>query len=153
MIGVIKLEGIHMKKSEFQFPGKIIKKNKNTDIWKEHKLRVGYFNVIYTLINLPADVYQSDEMYYRAYIVEKLVPINDYLASLNLQEIVTLEVEDKSKKEEGIYAYLVTYSPLFKDFTLWWMFKWLLFITASSFSIIYFDLWEKCIYLINLIKG
>jgi hypothetical protein len=110
--------------NNYFYIGKMIKKNRNTTTWKKHNLRVGYFHIIYSLINLPPEVFESEEQYYQAYIIEQLKPVNEYLATLNLQEIITLSVENKVDRENGVFAFGIKYIPLFRDFTLWWMIKW-----------------------------
>lgn len=107
--------------NNYFFIGRVIRKNKNTPEWNKYKLRVGYFNVIYGLINLPPEVFEAEEMHYRAYIVEQLKPVNDYLASLNLQETIFLKVESRVNKDQGIYAYLAKYVPLFRELTFAWV--------------------------------
>ena len=101
--------------------GGLIRKHKNTPGWNKAKLRVGYFNVIYTVINLPPEVFEAEEIYWQTYIIEQLKPINDYLAGLNLQEIVRLQVDKKISREDGTFAYLCRYIPLFRDFTFSWV--------------------------------
>lgn len=110
--------------NNYFFIGRVLRKHQNTPEWNKHKLRVGYFNVIYCIVNLPPEVFESEELYYRAFIVEQLKPVNDYLASLNLQETVTLKVDSKIDKDQGVYAYLARYIPLFRELTLGWVIKW-----------------------------
>lgn len=96
----------------------VIRKNRNTPEWKKHNLSVGYFGVIYTVINLPPEVFESEEQYHSVYVMEMMMPINNYLASLNLQEVITPRVENLINKEKGEYAYGVKYLPLFRDLSL-----------------------------------
>jgi hypothetical protein len=126
--------------NNYLFIGKTIKKNKDTDEWKKHNLRIGYFNILYSVINLPPEVYESEEQYYQMYVIEQLKPINEYLASLNLQEVVTLQIESKCNKLDGIYAFGVKYVPLFREFNLWWLFKWIGIICVSAWATSRFDL-------------
>jgi hypothetical protein len=70
--------------NNYYFLRKTIRKNKDTDAWKKHNLRVGFFGILYTVINLPPEVYESEEQYYQLFVIEQLKPINEYLASLNL---------------------------------------------------------------------
>lgn len=95
----------------------IIRKHKNTPEWKKHNLSVGYFGVIYTVINLPPEVFESEEQYYSVYVMEKMMPVNNYLAGLNLQEVVTPRVENLVDKEGGVFAFGVKYIPLFRELT------------------------------------
>jgi hypothetical protein len=85
------------------------------------KLRNGWLGTIGTVINLPPDVFQGEEIYYQVYIVEQMKPINRYLESLNLAEVVYPRTESLIKPERGEYAYLIKYKPLLRDFTWWWI--------------------------------
>ena len=98
-----------------------IRKHKKTPEWNKHKLRVNWFGTIGTVINLPPDVFQGEEIYYQVYVIEQMKPINRYLESLNLQEIIYPRTTSLVNADEGVYAYLVKYYPLMKDFTGWWV--------------------------------
>jgi hypothetical protein len=139
----MKIFNILKEINNFFFIKKIIRKNKNSEAWKKHNLREGYLGIIYTVINLPPEVFESEEQYYQLYVIEQLKPINEYLASLNLQEVVTLRLENKCNKELGEFAFGVKYIPLFRDFSLWWLIKWSGIITLSWWIIARFDLIDK----------
>ena len=139
----MKLFRIFKEINNYYFIKKVIKKNKNTEEWKKHKLQIGYFGVVYSVVNLPPEVYESEPQYYQIYVLEQLKPINEYLASLNLQEVITLHVEDICNKSNGIYAFGIKYVPLFKDFTLSLVLKWLFFIGIISVATYYFDLLSR----------
>jgi hypothetical protein len=129
--------------NNYFFIKKTIRKNKNTDGWKKHNLREGYLGIIYTVINLPPEVFESEEQYYQLYVIEQLKPINEYLASLNMQEVVTLRIENKCNKELAEYAFGVKYVPLFRDFSLFWILKWTAISLVAWWAILKFDLLEK----------
>ena len=139
----MKIFNIFREINNYFFIKKTIRKNKNTDAWKKHNLRVGYFGIIYTVINLPPEVYESEEQYYQLYVIEQLKPINEYLAALNMQEVVTLRIENKCDKENGVFAFGVKYYPLFRDLTLWWIIKWTTLSFVAWWAIAKFDLFEK----------
>lgn len=111
--------------NNYFFLWKTIRKARKQEKWNQHKLRNGYLGTIYTVINLPIEVYESEEIYYKTYVLEQMAPINDYLASLNLQEIITPEIKDLSQPEQGVFAYLIKYKPLFRDLVWTWLLKWL----------------------------
>jgi len=99
----------------------VIRKHKKTPEWAKHKLMVNWFGTIGTVINLPPDVFHGEEIYYQVYLIEQMKPINRYLETLNLHEIVyprTYNLVDPSK---GEYAFLIKYKPLFREFTWWWV--------------------------------
>ena len=148
----MKLFRILKEINNYFFIKKTIRKNKNSDTWKKHNLREGYFGIIYSLINLPPEVFESEEQYYQLYVIEQLKPINEYLASLNLQEVVTLKIDNKCNKELGEYAFGVKYIPLFRDLSLGWCVKWLSIILGSWWAIARFDLFDKLVLGFHWIK-
>jgi len=98
-----------------------IRKHRKSPEWLKYKLRTNWFGTIGTVINLPPDVFQGEDIYYQVYVIEQMKPINRYLESLNLQEIVYPRMTSLVDADEGIFAYLVKYYPLMKDFTWWWV--------------------------------
>ena len=126
--------------SNFFFIRRTIRKNKNTDSWKKHNLKVGYFGIMYTVVNLPPEVYESEEQYFQLYVIEQLKPINEYLASLNLQEVVTLRIDNKCDKDLGIFAFGIKYVPLFRDLSFGWIIKWMMIIILLCWAESKFDL-------------
>lgn len=148
----MKLFRIIKEINNYFFIKRTIRKNQETEQWKKHNLKVGYFNVIYTVINLPPDVFESEEQYYQMYVIEQLKPINEYLASLNLQEVVTLSMDNKCDPASGIYAFGIKYVPLFRDFSWFWMLKWIVIITAGIWSFMKFNVFSLCKSLIDYIQ-
>jgi len=130
---------------------KVIRRNSNTPEWTKLNLRVGWFGVIYTVVNLPPEVFEGEEVYYQVFIIEKMKPINDYLASLNLQEIITPVVSSKVNKEEGKFAYLVKYQPLFRELTFGWVVTWASIIAAASWLQFKFDIFGKLKFVYDLV--
>lgn len=100
---------------------KVIRKNRLSPEWSKLKLRTNWFGSIATVINLPPDVFQGEPIYYQMYVIEQMKPINRYLESLNLQEIIYPKTESLVNPKEGVYSYLVKYHPLFRDLTFWWV--------------------------------
>jgi hypothetical protein len=117
--------------------GRIIRQQKGSKSWNKFNLRTAYFNVIYTVINLPPEVYASEEVYWQAFVIENIKPLNDYLASLNLHEVIRPRIVDRINADNGIYAYVVKYVPLFRDLTFGWIFKWLLLVPILSWWLQY----------------
>lgn len=122
---------------------RIIRRNKNTADWKKHKLVNNWFGTIGTVINLPPDVFSGEEIYYQVYVIEQMKPVNAYLESLNLQEVVSPNVKSLIDKERGIYAYLITYKPLFRDFTFMWAFWRALVVSTIVFLNYRYDVMSK----------
>lgn len=110
--------------SNYFFIKKIIRTNQNTPEWNKLKLRTGWFGTIYTVINLPPEVFEGEEIYYQVYVVEKIKPITEYLAvTLNLVEVMTAIRYPLIDKNIGQYSYLIKYVPLFRELTLGWVFS------------------------------
>jgi len=148
----MKIFRIFKEVNNYFFIKKTIRKNKDTAEWKKHNLRVGYFGIIYTVINLPPEVFESEEQYYQLYVIEQLKPINEYLATLNLQEVITLKMDNQVDKILGIYAFGIKYIPLFRELTIGWIVKWTVFTGLSSWLILKFDLIDKLLNLLTWIK-
>lgn len=119
--------------SNLLFILRTIRKNKNSAKWNGFNLRSGWLGTVGTVINLPPEVFQGEEIYYQVYLVEQMKPINRYLESLNLAEVVYPETESLVDPEQGQYAYLVMYKPLMRDFTFGYVISRLLFWYAVYF--------------------
>jgi hypothetical protein len=99
---------------------KVIKKNRNSIQWEKFKLRVDWIGRIYTVINLPPEViYSPDtpEEIRPAFVLEESKPLNEYLTSLNLQEIILPSINPIP----GSLSYLLTYTPYFQRLSLRWV--------------------------------
>ena len=104
---------------------KIIKKE-STDSpnWSRKRLRKDWIGRIYTVINLPPEVIFSPDVPKEArpsFVMSEIKPINEYLQSLNLQEIITLNIVPLKENNED--SYLVVYQFVFRYLS--WM--WILF--------------------------
>jgi len=99
----------------------VIRKHKKTPDWIKYKLRTDWFGTIGVVINLPPDVFQGEEIYYQVYLIEQMKPINRYLETLNLHEILYPQTYNLVDPSQGVYAFLIKYKPLLRDFTWWWI--------------------------------
>lgn len=128
---------------------RVIRQNRMTPTWKKFNLRQGWFGIVYTVINLPPEVYESEEMYHQVYVVEELKPLLSYLAEKNTSEIIRVTREQvpqpkqpaDAEKKEYVAAFLIKFIPIFNDFTIGWIFKWSIIIGGffwlqSKFDII-----------------
>lgn len=111
------------------FLKKIIEKNKNTEKWISYNLRVGYFNIIYTVISLRREDEGESEYVKRIRVLEYLKNIANHLDSLGLSEIIRPEIS----KIENSRSYLIVFKPVFKHFNLLLILKWI-----AIFLILYF---------------
>jgi hypothetical protein len=99
------------------------KKGPNSE-WKKHNLRKNWYGRIYTVISLREEDMGEEEMVRNWKAMEMMRPINDYLSSHDLQEIIFPSIE----KIPDSRSYLVVYTPIFKEFTILWLFFRLIFI-------------------------
>jgi hypothetical protein len=102
--------------------------------WVKYKLRKNWYGRIYTVVSLREEDMGEEEVVRNWKAMEMMRPINEYLTSLDLQEIVFPSIE----KIPDSRSYLVVYSPLFKNLTFGWVF-WrvmiLIFLSSLSYLI------------------
>jgi hypothetical protein len=112
---------------------RIIKNNENSIEWKKFKLRVDWVGRIYTVVNLPPEViYSPDtpEEIRPAFVIEESKPLNEYLTSLNLHEIILPSINPIP----GSLSYLLTYTPYFQRLSLRWVIYRILLILVLIWS-------------------
>jgi hypothetical protein len=119
---------------------RIIKKeSQESPLWSRRRLRVDFLGRIYTVINLPPEVIFSNDLPKEArpsFVMNDIKPINEYLKSLNLEEVLTVYAEPvKDTREE---SYLVVYQYVFRNLTWLWLFRFLLELSAIIFCIVKF---------------
>lgn len=98
----------------------VIKKNKGTIEWEKHKLRVGWFGRIGTVVNLPPEVLYSPDAPSEirpAYVIEESRPINEYLTKLGLQEVIMPKI---SPIKNSTVSWLIVYTPYFQKLSFRW---------------------------------
>jgi len=109
----------------------IDKEAKDSYIWSRRKLRKDWFGRIYTVINLPPEVIFSNDLPKEArpsFVMSEIKPINDYLKSLNLEEILTLYMNPV--KDTNDESYLVVYQYVFRELSWIWIFRFLIEVIA-----------------------
>jgi hypothetical protein len=113
---------------------KIVKQEAATSpLWTKNRLRYDKLCRIYTVVNLPPEVTLSPddpEEIRVVYVIDATREINQYLTSLNLQEIIAPEF----KPIKGTDSYLVIYNPLFMTLSFSWFFNRVLLIGALIFA-------------------
>jgi hypothetical protein len=93
--------------------------------WKRLNLRANWYGRIYTVISLREQDMGEEEVVKNFKAMEMMRPINDYLTSLDLQELVFPSIEPIPNSR----SYLIVYSPLFRQLTVMWLvwrFIWIL---------------------------
>jgi hypothetical protein len=120
---------------------RIIKtEEKNSQTWKRINLRKDRLNRVYTVINLPLQVLASVDLPRESrpsFVVNEIKPINEYLKSLNLEEIITMWVQPVKGTDDE--SYLVVYQFLFRHITWLWILRFISEITLLSLMIYHRD--------------
>jgi hypothetical protein len=107
------------------FIRRTIKKQLKTEQWKSLQLRADWVGRIYTVLNIRKEDVGETDTVKRAKVFELMIPVNTYIKSLDLHEIVFPAIEQISDQ-----SYLVVYSPIFKIFTILRTLKYMLYIGA-----------------------
>jgi len=120
---------------------KIIKTEEmNSPIWARRNLRRDYLNRIYTVINLPPQILLSADLPKESrpsFVVSELKSTNEYLKSLNLEELLTMWIEPVSGTNDE--SYLAVYQFLFRHITWLWILRFLTEISIIITIIAKFD--------------
>lgn len=110
----------------------IIRKEKlNSPIWMKMRLRYDWIGRLYTVVNLPPEVTMSRDFpadARPAFVFEEIKGVNDYLTTLNLQEIITPTL--KPIEETNGDSFLVIYYFFFRHISWFWIFRFLAEITG-----------------------
>lgn len=108
-----------------------IKRERLTNQWAALNLRADWVGRIYTVINLRNEDVGENDTIKRARVYEQMLPINNYIKTLDLHEIVFPAIEQQSER-----SYLVVYSPLFKSITFFRTLKYLFIVGIFSYVLI-----------------
>lgn len=123
----------------------ILKKEKLTSSnWIKYKLRYDWFGRIYTVVNLPPEVTMSRDFPKEArpaFVFEEIRPINEYLTTLNLHEIVSPILKPLSETNGD--SFLVIYYYLFRNFSWLWIVRF--FIEIFLLVYIYSNYWSQIV--------
>ena len=106
-------------------------------IWRAKNLRIDKINRIYTVINLPLEVLLATDLPKESrpsFVINEVKPINTYLQSLNLEELITMGIEPVSGTNEE--AYLVVYQFLFRHISVLWILRFIAEIAAIIIIIV-----------------
>jgi len=115
----------------------IIRKERlNSPLWTKFKLRYDWIGRIYTVVNLPPEVTMSRDFprdARPAFVFEEIKGVNDYLTTLNLQEVVTPSLQPIEETEGD--SYLVVYYFFFRELSWFWLLRFFLEIVLTGFII------------------
>jgi|688.fasta_scaffold12934_8 hypothetical protein len=113
----------------------IIRKERlNSPLWTKFKLRYDWIGRIYTVVNLPPEVTMSRDFPQDArpaFVFEEIKVVNDYLTTLNLQEVVTPSLQPIEETDGD--SYLVVYYFFFRELSWFWLLRFFLEIALAGF--------------------
>lgn len=116
-----KLKLIYRELSNYLFLRRVLSREilNPSSKWYDFKLRKNWFGRIYTVVSLREEDMGEEEIVRNWKAMEMMRPINEYLSSLGLQEIIfpSIEVIPDTR------SYLVVYSPIFNYLTMSWIIK------------------------------
>lgn len=117
----------------FLYIKRTCKKHLEDEAWVENRLRVDWVGRIYTVINLTDSDLGEMEQVREAKVIMRMKPINTYLESLDMQEIVYPSIEKINDQ-----SYLLVYSPLFYGLSWWYVIKVLGILGAGIWALTHF---------------
>jgi hypothetical protein len=128
-----RLKLIHRELKNYFFLQRVIREQSSDPLseWQKLGLRKNWYGRIYTVISLREEDMGEEDVVRNWKAMEIMKPINNYLTSLDLQEIVFPSIEQIPDSR----SYLVVYSPLFKELTISW-FLWR-FLALSLAAVLY----------------
>jgi hypothetical protein len=100
------------------------------------------------VINLPPQILLSQDLPRDArpsFVVNDLKPTNEYLKSLNLEELLTMWIEPVKNTDEE--SYLVVYQFFFRHITWLWVLRFIAEVTAIILLIAKWDWILKTLHL------
>ena len=106
--------------------------------WSKLRLRKDWFGRIFTVVNLPPEVTQSPDFprYARpSFVFDQIRPINDYLTKMSLQELLAPLINPIKGTDEE--SYLVIYYFVFREFSLLWIARFVVEVSALIWLISY----------------
>lgn len=128
---------------------KVIKKESlDSPNWSRLRLRKDWFGRIYTVFNLPPEVTVSPDFpkYARpAFVFDQIKPINEYLTSLSLQELIAPIMNPIDGTDEE--SFLVIYSFVFRQISLLWILR---FLAEIALIILAVNNWDLILHFFHL---
>jgi len=120
MIGLLnfkKTASVYREVKNFFFILNTIDKNKGSRDWKRFNLRSDWIGRIYTVISIQEEDLGEEIDVQRFKAMERLKPVNEYLSSLQLSEVIVPNMSEI----ENSRSYLVIYTPYFAQLSYIWM--------------------------------
>jgi hypothetical protein len=108
---------------------KEVRKRRNSPDWQRFSLRHDWLYRMYTVVNPTTADKGDDEQMITMKTLDRIGPINKYIASMGLAEVLSLSVE----KIPDTDSHLVVYYQIYKWFTPWRIFSRLFFLILGTF--------------------
>lgn len=89
---------------------KEVRKNRNSLDWKKYNLRHDWLYRIYTVINPTESAKGDDDAMINMKAIDRVAPINKYIASMGLAEIVSLSMEKVPDSDSHLVVYYQIYN-------------------------------------------
>lgn len=119
----------------FLFIRKAIRKAEKTSKWKKFNLRRDWVFRVYTVLNPTKYEIGEDPIVLKQRMTEKTYPINAYIESLGISDLIAASWEKIPDSE----SYLLVYYPIFNYLTVWRVF-WFFFLLITSVSLLFYFL-------------
>ena len=102
--------------------------------WNRFKLRSNWYGRIYTVVSLREEDMGEEKIVQQWKAMELMRPINTYLSSLELQELIYPSIEEIPDSR----SYLIVYSPIFKHLTIFKVISTLILVVIGISILIHF---------------
>lgn len=99
----------------------------------ENNMRVDWLGRIYTVINMPEEIANNQQVVQEGWVLSQLQPMNAILDKVGVADVIFPEMS--KIPENGTAAYLIAMYPEFTDISLW-KFLWNLILYTGFYFII-----------------
>lgn len=121
----------------YMFLRKVLRKAeaaKRDSLWKRYKLRRNWYGRVYTVVSLREEDMGEEAVVRNWKAMEMMRPINEYLSTIGLQEIIFPSIEEIPNSR----SYLIVYSPIIEHLTFSWVI-WRVFFIALITAALFFS--------------
>ena len=99
----------------------------------ENNMRVDWLGRIYTVINMPEEIANNQQVVQEGWVLSQLQPMNKIIDKVGVADVIFPEMS--KIPENGTAAYLIAMYPEFTDISLW-KFLWNLILYTGFYFII-----------------
>lgn len=112
----------------FRLIRQAIKSAKRKPLWTKYNLRHDWIYRTYTVLNPTKYDIGEDPVVLQAKLVEKAKPINAFVDSLNIGDLVAVSIEKIPESD----SYLLVYYPIFNYISVWRVFVFFTILISAS---------------------